>query len=110
MSRNLAGKTILITGASSGIGRSTAFEFARASSQDLKLVLTARRVERIHEIARQITSELGDGVKICVRQLDVSKPEEVDGLVASLPPEFREIDVLVNNAYARIALVLGHRD
>jgi 3-hydroxy acid dehydrogenase/malonic semialdehyde reductase len=98
MARNLAGKTVLITGASSGIGRSTAFEFARTSPQSLKLIITARRVDRLHEISNQIREEVGDGVQVCVKQLDVSKPEEVSGLVAGLPEEFRDIDILVNNA------------
>lgn len=40
--KSLSSKTILITGASSGIGRSTALEFARASPQDLKLIITAK--------------------------------------------------------------------
>jgi 3-hydroxy acid dehydrogenase/malonic semialdehyde reductase len=98
MAKNLRGKTILITGASSGIGRSTAFEFARNSPRDLKLVLTARRIDRLHEISKQIREEVGDGVRVCVKQLDVSKPEEVGALIEGLPQEFREIDVLVNNA------------
>jgi 3-hydroxy acid dehydrogenase/malonic semialdehyde reductase len=98
MEKNLNGKTILITGASSGIGRSTAFEFARTSPRDLKLILTARRVNRLHDISKQIREEVGDGVQVCVKQLDVSKPEEVGALVEGLPQEFREIDVLVNNA------------
>jgi 3-hydroxy acid dehydrogenase/malonic semialdehyde reductase len=98
MARNLEGKTILITGASSGIGRSTAFEFARTSPRNLKLILTARRVERLHEISKLIREEVGDGVQVCVKQLDVSKPEEVGGLVGALPHKFRDIDVLVNNA------------
>lgn len=98
MGRNLKGKTILITGASSGIGKSTAFEFARTSPDDLKLIITARRVERLHELSSQIQDEVGPGVKICAKQLDVSNPEEVYALVESLPDEFRDIDVLVNNA------------
>jgi 3-hydroxy acid dehydrogenase/malonic semialdehyde reductase len=98
MAKNLNGKTILITGASSGIGRSTAFEFARTSPQDLKLILTARRVDRLHEISSKILDEVGDGVKIYIKQLDVSKPEEVFELVKGLPEEFRDIDILVNNA------------
>lgn len=98
MAKNLAGKTVLITGASSGIGRSTAFEFARTSPQNLKLIITARRVDRLHEISRKIREEFGDGVHVCVKQLDVSNPEEVSGLVEGLPLGFREIDVLVNNA------------
>ncbi|KAI9897368.1 hypothetical protein N3K66_007224 [Trichothecium roseum] len=98
MSKRLAGKTILITGASSGIGRSTAFEFARTSPESLKLVLTARRVDTLKEVAAGINKEVGDGVKVHVVQLDVSKPEEIRAFVGNLPEEFREIDVLVNNA------------
>lgn len=98
MSSNLAGKTILITGASSGIGRSTALEFARTSPQHLKLIITARRVDRLHELSNQIANECGIGVKVCIKQLDVSKPDEVDSFAESLPEEFRDIDVLVNNA------------
>ena len=98
MSKNLTGKTILITGASAGIGRSTAFEFARTCPNDLKIIITARRVERLHEISKQIHEEFGDGVKVFSKQLDVSKMNEVYGLIESLPEEFRDIDILVNNA------------
>ena len=98
MSKRLAGKTVLITGASSGIGRSTAFEFARTSPESLKLVLTARRIDTLREVAAGINKDVGDGVKVHVVQLDVSKPEEIRGFVGNLPEEFREIDVLVNNA------------
>jgi 3-hydroxy acid dehydrogenase/malonic semialdehyde reductase len=98
MSKTLYNKTILITGASSGIGRSTAFEFARTSPQGLKLILTARRIDRLHDIAASIRSEVGSGVQICVKQLDVSKPDEVNALMDALPMEFRDVDVLVNNA------------
>jgi 3-hydroxy acid dehydrogenase/malonic semialdehyde reductase len=98
MARNLAGKTVLITGASSGIGRSTAFEFARSSPESLKLIVTARRLDRLLDISEKIREEVGDGVEVCVKQLDVSKPDEVNALVEGLPPQFRNIDVLVNNA------------
>ena len=96
--RKLSGKTVLITGASSGIGRSAALEFARASPQSLSLVLAARRIDRLREIARQIELENGEGVRVHVVQLDVSRPDEVARLVPELPDEFRQIDVLVNNA------------
>lgn len=96
--KRLEGKTIVITGASSGIGRSTAFEFARTAPQNLKLVLTARRVDTLRQIAADITKEVGDGVKVLPVQLDVSNPEAVRGFVPGLPEEFRDIDVLVNNA------------
>src|SRR5271155_2811428 len=64
MSKRLEGKTIIITGASSGIGKSTALEFARTSPKNLKLVLAARRVDKLKEIAEQIKTEVGDGVKV----------------------------------------------
>ncbi|ORY59478.1 uncharacterized protein BCR38DRAFT_460206 [Pseudomassariella vexata] len=98
IAKRLEGKTIVVTGASSGIGRSTAFEFARTAPKNLKLILTARRIDTLKEIATEITKEVGDGVKVLPVQLDVSKPEEVRGFVQNLPEEFRDINVLVNNA------------
>jgi 3-hydroxy acid dehydrogenase/malonic semialdehyde reductase len=98
-SKRLAGKTVLITGASSGIGRATAFEFARTSPSSLKLVLTARRIDKLEEIKKEIESEC-NGVKVFPKKLDVANAEEVRALIGSLPEEFRAIDVLVNNAYA----------
>ncbi|POR37981.1 Putative oxidoreductase [Tolypocladium paradoxum] len=96
--KRLAGKTILVTGASSGIGRSTALEFARTSPQDLRLILTARRIDSLREVAAQIAKEVGDGVKVLPVKLDVSNPDEVRGFVGALPEEWRDINVLVNNA------------
>ncbi len=98
MSQRLEGKTILITGASSGIGKSTAFEFARTSNKSLKLILTARRIDNLKNIAAEITKEVGDGVKVLPIQLDISNAEEVRSFVSKLPSEFKEIDILVNNA------------
>jgi len=96
--KRLAGKIIVITGASSGIGRSTALEFARTSPQDLRLILTARREDALRQLAAQIKSEVGDGVKVLPVKLDVSDPEAVKGFVGNLPEEWRDINVLVNNA------------
>ena len=98
MGKRLEGKTIVITGASSGIGRSTAVEFARTSPKSLKLVLTARRIDLLKQVAEDIKKEVGEGVQVLPVQLDVSNPSEVRGFVGSLPAEFQEIDVLVNNA------------
>ncbi|CAG8015268.1 unnamed protein product [Penicillium olsonii] len=99
MSQRLDGKTVLITGASSGIGRSTAFEFARTSPQNLKLILTARRIDILNQIASEIVQEVGAGVKVLPVQLDVSNADAVRDFVSQLPSEFKEVDVLVNNAW-----------
>ncbi|KAK7417043.1 hypothetical protein QQX98_004804 [Neonectria punicea] len=97
--KRLAGKTIVVTGASSGIGRSTAIEFARtAPKHDLRLILTARRIDSLKEIAAEITKEVGEGVKVLPFKLDVSSSAEVKAFVSNLPEEWRNIDVLVNNA------------
>lgn len=98
MGKRLEGKTIVVTGASSGIGKSTAIEFARTAPKNLKLVLTARRIDTLKEVAEEIKGEVGDGVKVLPYQLDVSNPEEINKFVGSLPAEFQEIDILVNNA------------
>lgn len=97
-SRRLQGKTVLITGASSGIGRSTAFEFARTSPNDLKLILTARRIDRLESIATDIIKDVGNGVKVLPVQLDIGNANEVRSFLSGLPEEFKEVDVLVNNA------------
>ncbi|KAK3904946.1 hypothetical protein C8A05DRAFT_42045 [Staphylotrichum tortipilum] len=94
----LEGKTILITGASSGIGRSCALEFARAAPRDLRLILTARREERLQELKEEIRKEVGEGVKVLVRALDVADKDAVRGFVGGLEEGFKGVDVLVNNA------------
>jgi 3-hydroxy acid dehydrogenase/malonic semialdehyde reductase len=98
MAKRLEGKTVLVTGASSGIGRSCAQEFARTSPTNLKLILTARRMDNLNKIAADINKEVGDGVKVLPVELDISKPDQVRAFVDKLPAEFKDIDVLVNNA------------
>ncbi len=83
-------QTAFITGASSGIGRATAVALGRAGFQ---LVLTGRRRERLEELAR----ELAD-VPTHLLTFDVRDREAVDAAVASLPAEFADVDVLINNA------------
>ncbi|KAF8251616.1 NAD(P)-binding protein [Wilcoxina mikolae CBS 423.85] len=96
MSR-LTNKTILITGASSGIGRSTAYEFSRASP-DIRLILTARRIDTLRTIATDIVNSSGGRTKVLPIRFDVSSASEVRGFLDALPEEWRDIDVLVNNA------------
>jgi 3-hydroxy acid dehydrogenase / malonic semialdehyde reductase len=98
MSKRLEGKTVLVTGASSGIGRSVAQEFARTSPKSLKIILTARRIDALKSLAAEISKEVGEGVKVLPVQLDVSKPDEVQSFHGKLPDEFKDIDILINNA------------
>lgn len=98
MGKRLSGKTILVTGASSGIGKATAIEFARTSPQNLKLILTARRIDNLKAIAAEITQEVGQGVQVFPVKLDIGNADEVRNFISTLPQEFQQIDVLVNNA------------
>jgi 3-hydroxy acid dehydrogenase/malonic semialdehyde reductase len=86
-------KTVFVTGASSGIGESTARAFAGLGA---RVLMCARRSERLEKLARSLESDY----KVAVRsfRLDVRDQPAVDRAVAGLPPEWRAIDVLVNNA------------
>jgi 3-hydroxy acid dehydrogenase/malonic semialdehyde reductase len=98
VAKRLEGKTIVITGASSGIGRSCAFEFAHTQPDNLRLILTARRIETLRDVAAKIHDLVGKGVQILPFQLDVSNPDDVRTFVSRLPEEWRDINILVNNA------------
>ena len=80
-------------------------EFARTSPRSLRLILTARRIDTLKEVAEEIKKEVGSGVQVLPMKLDVSDPSEVKGFVNSLPADFKEIDVLVNNAQVFTAIV-----
>ena len=99
MPSRLAGKTVLITGASSGIGRATALEFSRtAADNKISLILAARRIDTLKEVKAEIETETAGRTKVLAVQLDVSDPVGVRGFLPSLPEEWRKVDVLVNNA------------
>jgi 3-hydroxy acid dehydrogenase/malonic semialdehyde reductase len=90
---SLQGKTVLITGASSGIGRSTAIAFAREGT---RLLVCARRPEPLEELRQTLVS--GGATAVHTFQLDVQNRGAVEAAIANLPAEWNEIDVLVNNA------------
>jgi serine 3-dehydrogenase len=89
----LKNKIVFITGASSGIGRSCARAFA---AQGTKLILAARRAERLEELAAGLKTEHGSTIHIL--KLDVRDANAVEQAMSGLPPKWRAIDVLVNNA------------
>src|ERR1700729_4133924 len=90
---NLKDKVVIITGASSGIGRSLAHEFAKRGAN---LVLGARQYVVLCEIAQSL--ELEYGIKAVAVHGDVSIEDECKQLIAQAKLTFKKIDVLVNNA------------
>jgi serine 3-dehydrogenase len=85
--------TVLITGASAGIGQACGRAFAAVGA---RLILTARRFERIERLAAELREE--HGTECHLLELDVRDRESVFRAVGGLPAEWAEIDVLVNNA------------
>lgn len=92
-SENLAGKVILITGASSGIGEHLAYEYARRGAC---LALAARRVDRLESVAKK-AQKLGSPDVIVV-PADVSRIEDCKKFVDESSNHFGHLDYLVNNA------------
>lgn len=88
MSR-LQGKTVFITGASSGIGEASAKKFAESGC---KLVLAARRLDRLQALAAKLPT------KCHLVELDVRDRTAIEKAIASIPAEFAAIDILLNNA------------
>lgn len=86
----LRGAVVAITGASAGIGRACAFAFARGGA---RLALTARRLERLQEIAAALAPS-----EVLVHAADVADAGQVRGFVEATVARFGRLDVLVNNA------------
>jgi 3-hydroxy acid dehydrogenase / malonic semialdehyde reductase len=102
---SLKGNIVLVTGASSGIGRSTAIAFAREGS---RLLVCARNLEPLDELRQTLAS--AGAAAVHAFSLDVQKRGEVEAAIAGLPAEWREIDVLVNNAGLSRGLAKLHED
>ena len=82
-------KTVLITGASSGIGSALAHEY---NHHGFRLILAARRHDRLEELARKLAQPVHT---ICT---DIADGATLQAALADLPSVFRDIDILVNNA------------
>jgi 3-hydroxy acid dehydrogenase / malonic semialdehyde reductase len=84
-------KTVFITGATSGIGKATATLF---SSNGFNLIICGRRKERLNELQTQLSAK-AQVHSLC---FDVSIRDEVEDSIHGLPDDFKNIDILINNA------------
>ncbi|KAH9277439.1 hypothetical protein BASA83_000313 [Batrachochytrium salamandrivorans] len=100
MTARLVGKTVLITGASAGIGEACAREFANAGSN---LILAARRTDRLQTPANGFAKDF-PSIKVLLLTMDVRNCSQVFDAIKHLPVGFRGIDVLVNSAVLSLAL------
>jgi 3-hydroxy acid dehydrogenase/malonic semialdehyde reductase len=89
----LRGKTALITGASSGIGKATAIAFAREGA---RVLICSRRLGPLEDLARDLISEGAEGTYAFT--LDVADRASVERTLRELPREWSDIEILVNNA------------
>ncbi|MGD9791920.1 MAG: SDR family NAD(P)-dependent oxidoreductase [Acidimicrobiia bacterium] len=91
-SQILAGKVAIVTGAGSGIGRATALRFAREGAAVMVSEISVRRGQ---ETVDMITAAGGRAISM---KVDVSKPEDIEAMVAKTVDEFGQLDILINNA------------
>ncbi len=91
-------KTVLITGATSGIGLACARKFAQNGD---RLILTGRNEQRLNEICKELTEK---GSEVLTLAFDVRNRKVAEKLMAELPEEWKKIDVLVNNAGLALGL------
>lgn len=92
MENNLKGKVVAITGAGSGIGEATALLLAAGGA---KVVLSARRINRLEALAARITAAGGEAIYI---QTDVKRRDDMTQLVTFACEHYGQLDVLVSNA------------
>jgi len=86
-------KTVLVTGATAGIGAAIADRFAK---EGYRLIVTGRRKERLETISERLKHEYR--TEVFSLNFDIRSQEEVENAIDSLPEEWKTIDVLVNNA------------
>lgn len=90
----LDGWCALVTGASSGIGEACAWRLAK---ENVKLVLVARRIDRLKQLQEEIQTTY-PSAKLHLVNMDVRDTERVKTFLEDLPEEFQQIDILINNA------------
>ncbi|MDD0844197.1 SDR family oxidoreductase [Pseudomonas sp. Gutcm_11s] len=92
MSNNISDKVVVITGASSGLGESTARHLA---ARGAKVVLAARRTERLESIVAELRAAGGDAIAVTT---DVTVQQQVQALADAAIAQYGRIDVMVNNS------------
>lgn len=85
-------KVVIVTGASSGIGYSTALKLSKAGA---KVAAGARRVEKLESLKKEVQQYGGE---ILVKKLDVTKKEDCDSFINLVNQTWNRIDILINNA------------
>jgi NADP-dependent 3-hydroxy acid dehydrogenase YdfG len=100
---SLKGKTIFITGATSGIGEACAKQLAKNGSN---LILVGRREERLKDLSSSLKNKYN--IRILTLVLDVRDSEKVRTTIANLPKEWQDIDILINNAGLASGLDKAH--
>ncbi|MEO8233660.1 MAG: SDR family NAD(P)-dependent oxidoreductase [Ignavibacteriota bacterium] len=91
--QTLENKIVFITGASSGIGKACAIEFAK---QKVNLILAARRLDRLKSLSNELENEYQ--IKVKCLEVDVRNFEDVQNKFNSLESNWKQVDILVNNA------------
>lgn len=90
---SIKNKVVLITGASSGIGKACAYSFAEEGA---KLILTARRNYLLKEIQKDLKEKFN--TNSIILSFDITSFKQVKEKIESLPDEFQQVDILINNA------------
>ncbi|CAG2109851.1 unnamed protein product [Medioppia subpectinata] len=90
-----AGKVVVITGSSSGIGAAAALQFSKSGAQ---VVVTGRNAQNVSEVAKECQKISPKGLKALEVVMDVSKDEDCKRLIDSTIKSFGKLDILVNNA------------
>ena len=90
---NISGRLAFISGASAGIGEAVAKMLA---SNGVNLILSARRIDKLNELKSSFEKDYN--IKVKVIKIDYSKPDEIINAVNNLEDEWKNIDILINNA------------
>ncbi len=87
-------KTVFVSGATSGIGLSCARRFV---AEGCRVIICGRRADRIHQLANELTLQAGSN-RVLPLVFDIKIKEEVERAIDSLPQDWNQIDILINNA------------